>query len=303
MFADDIETIRFAKSQQMPSAHVFGPRRRRRVNSVVIGFNLFVPWFLFCILFTVMSFQTHYDAPNVASGLVICSFSVPIISGILGMRAKQQDQDALWYAFSALSTFVAVVLAAVFGDMNFVYNNRPYYQIETLNMYPNVSPARAKGSQMMDAGRVYFKEGTGIDSRRAMGFRSHDLFCVAPIVIGNDKLASYDFWAVGKNCCSGVSADFRCGEYNNPNARSGLRLMRDDERQFYRLAVQQAEAAYGIKSTHPLFFHWMQDPVEEISHYQEAGMKNYLLGIFVHFAANLFGVVATVMLTVTATLG
>merc|ERR1719453_1317349 len=131
--------------------------------------------------------------------------------------------------------------------MNFTFNMQPYYTIQDLNAYPAVNPATTKGAKMMDAGRVYFAKGTGIDSQRAMGYRDDQLYCVAPIVHGNGKMASYDFWAVGVNCCSGVASDFRCGDYNKPQTRSGLRLIRDEQRPFYRLAVQQAEAAYNIK--------------------------------------------------------
>jgi hypothetical protein len=98
----------------------------------------------------------------------------------------------------------------------------------------------------------------------------------------------FQTFPTGLNCCSSVSSDFRCGEFNNPHARNGLRLMRDDQRPFFRLAVQQATAAYSIKSTHPLFFYWLQDPVAEMNSYRDNGFKYYLLGIFSHFAFNLF---------------
>merc|ERR1719148_511814 len=274
---------------------VFAPGKRRRMNLVAVCLNIFMPWFLFCTLYAALSFTFHYQHPTAAWGLVFLGFFVSLVMAFLALRAKARDRDPMWYTFAALAFFLATCLAAVFGDMNFWYNMQPFYDIENLNTYPSVNPAREKGQQLMDAGRVYFADGTGLDMRKAMGFKNLDLYCVAPIVHGDEQLATYDFWAVGVNCCSGVSSDFRCGEFNNPHARSGLRLMRDDQRPFYRLAVQQAEAAYNIKATHPLFFYWMQDPVAEMNAYKDDGFKYYLLGMFTHFAFNLFCVVCAVV--------
>merc|ERR1719161_3450528 len=118
----------------------------------------------------------------------------------------------------------------------------------------------------------------------SMGFKNLQMYCVAPIVSGSrddaKRISSYDFWAIGTNCCSGTQADFHCEGFNIRGASAGVRLMRDDHRAFYRLAVQQAEAAYNIRADHPLFFHWMQDPNAEVTAYMDEGYKYYLLGIF-----------------------
>merc|ERR1712146_653287 len=189
------------------------------------------------------------------------------------------------------------VIASIGGEFNYALNLQPYFDLMNLNMYQNVDPPRMRGAQLMDAGRVVFAEGSRLDLQRSMGFRNQKMFCVAPITLGtsNETLLHYDFWAVGVDCCSGLKPDFHCKNFNNPNAKGGLRLMRDEERAFYRLAVQQAEAAYNIKAVHPLFFTWMQDPIAEVNAYRDQGVQFYLVGIASYLVFQVFlVVVATV---------
>ena len=47
--------------------------------------------------------------------------------------------------------------------------------------------------------------------------------------------------------------------------KTGMRLIRDEERAFFRLAVEEWSNEFGLPSKHPLFFRWVQDPVSHIN--------------------------------------
>jgi len=287
----------------MPKSSVFAPsrqKRKSRINLPILLFNVFGPWLLFSALYAIMSFRFHYNFPELCWLVQLFGFGPAVATAFLGFTTWRRGNDPMWYAVSTLLFGLAVFAATTMGEMNFATNMKPYYSVVHWNTYPSVNVASDKGSQMMDAGFAYFKDGTGLDNKRAMGFKSNDLYCVAPIVYGEEKMASYDFWAIGKNCCSGVSSDFRCGDWNNPKASAGLRLLNDNERPFYRLAVQQAEAAYNVKSTHPVFFHWMLDPTAEANTWREAGYSQYSMGVFGYF---IFSCVMVLLATICLAMG
>jgi hypothetical protein len=162
-----------------------------------------------------------------------------------------------------------------------------------LNDYAAVDVTRMRGAELMDGGRLTFINGTFLDTRMALGFKNLHTYCVTPISMKTkkgvpDELFTYDFWAVGLNCCSGDTGDFKCGEYDNPNARGGLRVLEDDTRAFYRLAVQQSEAMFHIRANHPLFFYWGENPTEEMDSWKAEGFKWFCIVLLVHFFWQLF---------------
>lgn len=271
--------------------------KRRRLNLVAICLNIFLPWFLFCTVFALLSFSFHYKHPTFTWVLVGCCALVIVNSAALAYKVRKRDRNPMWHVFATIAFLVAFCAGVLFGDMNFWFNMQPYYDINNLNSYPDVDVSKYEGQSLMDAGRVYFAAGTKLDYAKAMGFKNLDMYCVVPIVMDGAVMnnANYDFWAIGLNCCRGSAPDFRCGQHANPRARSGLRLMRDDQRPFFRLAVQQAEAHYNINAKHPLFFYWLQDPVAETNDYAAEGFKYFLLGVFTHFGFNLLCVVVAVV--------
>lgn len=254
------------------------PGKRRRLNAVPIVANSFIPTAVFATIFYVMGFHVRYQQPHLAWGLVVVGLLATGISFAMARLSKQRDSQPMWLFFFAIMLTAAVLLGTIVGDYVFKTCMEASLDFKNLNSYPAVNPAQQRGQQLMDAGRVYFSSGTTIDQKMSMGFQEHSEYCVAPIVNGAGQLASYDFWAVGVDCCNNPDHEFRCGEYNNPHAASGLRQLDDGERKFFRLAVQQAEAAYGIKASHPLFFTWTQDPLAIVGAQVDAAWKTYYMG-------------------------
>lgn len=283
-------------------------RRPFRINFAAILLCIFLPWVIFCVMYALMSFSIHYNSKSVCYLLVfLCLGLVAVLMKTALDSSKDPMADpstSTWSTIIAACCALGWLCGVTAGDINFFHNMEPYYDGANLNSYPNVDPSQMPGQQVMDAGQMYFVPGTRLDTTKAMAFHNLDTYCVAPIVNGQMVTKSYDFWAVGMNCCSSRTADnyelvglsqFGCGEYNNPKVLSGLRVMRQDQVEFYRLAVKQAESAHTIKANHPLFFHWMLDPDSEVSAYMDEGFKYYVFGVFAFFAFMFFTVICCVV--------
>merc|ERR1719401_1287825 len=181
---------------------------------------------------------------------------------------------------------------------------KPYYDLNNLEEYPHVDTTTTRGGQMMDAGIIDFAHGTQLYLPNAIGFKNEDVYCVAPIVRMNQTTKkivrpdSYDFWAVGINCCSGHNPDFQCGEYSNPMSHYGLRVIDDNAREMFRLAVSEAEATFNLKASHPVFVYWMTDPHAEVDAYREDGYK-YFTGACVGFFAVQLAITAVIAVMIS----
>jgi hypothetical protein len=297
-----------ASRDQVAMAQQYGfvKGQRRRMNIISILISLFVPWLLFCFVCAILSFSVHFTQPTVAFAMVILAFLIVVGSTSMlaanAMKRKLTDPmyEPSWFLFLAGTCFLAFFLAYTAGQWNYSNNMHKYYNLLHLPHYQDVDTNSFLGQQLMDAGRIEFKNGTALDLGRSMGFKNHDVYCVSPIITkgapASSQPLSVDFWAVGKNCCSGVQADFHCDGFSDPNARGVIRLMHDADRPFYRLAVQQAEATYKMTATHPLFFEWVHSAEEATNQFAQIGRVNYFLGICSHFLLQAFLTVTTTLL-------
>jgi len=283
--------------------------QRQRLNIVPVCQSLLLPWLFFCLLYAVMSFSVHYNRPTLCLVVVgLCGLVVLLLGAHAaqaafrkwrGQQEGEPPRAPSWAIFLFISFVAAWLLGVVLGNLNFAANFQPYYDYTNLNTHWGIDPAKTPGQELMDAGRFYFTNRSVLDLRRSMGFRNLDTYCVAPVTVKSaddtlEPLATYDFWAVGIGCCEGNMADFHCGQFNDPKAHQGLRLLRDDQRSFFRLAVQQAEATYGIKSKHPLFLYWTTDCDEEMDNFREDGYKYFMVGMMGFFSWQLLCVGAAV---------
>lgn len=178
-----------------------------------------------------------------------------------------------WPLWMCLMLGVAAVAAGVFGFYLHHTYLRIYEHIAGLENYDHVDTSIVPGRQIQDAGLVDFEVGVDIDrSKGGCMLHGGHTYCVAPILHGGKVLddlgdapryGTYDYFAVGVDCCACPNRDFRCGDWRNPMAHGGVRSNDPEARPFYRLAVDEWAATYEKKIGEPLFFDWTQEPVHQ----------------------------------------
>ena len=76
-----------------------------------------------------------------------------------------------------------------------------------------------------------------------------------------------------------------------PTARSGIRVLNHADAMFYRLAVQQGETEFGYLSTHPIFFEWVNDPLQVMENWRTDGLAYYFVQVFAFFVFMVLSVI------------
>jgi len=264
------------------------PVMPRRLNLVAMVVSLFVPWLLFVLTYGNLSFEIRYVNTSLSYALVLAAAAVVVLFGVLAVQSVMKirsdpSYEPTWYIFLFVTALLWLIAGVLQGNSNFWTNMQAYYDCQHLARYMHVNPAAMRGQELMDGGRMFFTNETRLDLSKAMSFKNDHTYCVTPITVSTAPLATYDFWAVGKDCCNANATVFECGAYSSNAARSGLRVVNDDDRPFYRLAVQQAEGAFNIKAIHPLFYEWVEDADQAMELYRTKGYQAYMIAMIVSF--------------------
>jgi len=259
-----------------------------------------LPSLIFALVYYARAMWVRYQYPWLSVGIATWFFLMVLFTGAMALGSclgKNKTGDSGLVSFLLFFTCLLAWAAAFYtGDITFHQYTENYYGLMRLNTYRSVDPQKSNGQQVMDAGVIEFTPGSSLDLRHSIGFKDGDVYCVAPVMkngtgIGHGQ-THVDFWAVGVNCCSGKAADFSCGEYKMASTRSGVRLVNDDQRQFFRLAVQKAEAQYNIQATNPIFLHWIGTPSEEVNALYDDYIGSFIKNVFGFVCIQLFIVAA-----------
>jgi len=272
---------------------------RSRLNIVPVLMTLFVPWVMFTYLLLIVSLPVHYDKPLFVG---FCVISCLAVTGAIGVQVIKtfvvkalhpERHEPSWMLVFFVLMLVAVLAGVSCGKAIYTATFLPYLDTKALGVYSGVDPSQTSSVQLMDAGVINFANGTGLDTNKAMSFFNNmQTYCVAPIVQQNATVQSYDFWAVGVGCCEqgeyGHDA-FHCAHHVSSNRPlSAYRDMSKENRALFRLAVQQAEARFGIYSAHPLFLQWSNDAMEQLEEYKRTGVSWICFCAIGHFGFNMF---------------
>mmetsp|Transcript_68872 Transcript_68872/g.149887 ORF Transcript_68872/g.149887 Transcript_68872/m.149887 type:complete len:305 (-) Transcript_68872:129-1043(-) len=254
--------------------HLLHKRRQNPLKPVEILLSTVVGLLAFVDVFQCAAFRLRYSSWELALmlGPGLCAL-VTAILGLIVVYLRRRLRHVRGVVTTALCLIIGAVVGGLAGDSAWINCTSKVYTWQDMASYVNIDPARDQASSYMDAGMIYFKDGSHVLSDKALAFRNGATYCVAPIVrqpifvhdiLATPESGTVDFWAVGTDCCGekGTDAKFTCGEAATPFSRSGLRILGNTERQMYLLATQEWSASTAVPAKHPLFVSYVKDPVQ-----------------------------------------
>jgi len=265
---------------QKPKAALFAPGHRLRMNVLPMFLNIFIPWGIFIYCFGLCSFHLMYSQPILACLCVSMVFVVWLVFVLLAYCARRYDPDPTWFTFFSILAGICALWGILAGLKNLDTYEKPYYTITEMKDTKGIDPITTKGENVMDAGIMTFVQGTAFDTNLTWHFKKGKIYCAAPLISTSGTVPlsqTYDYWAVGEDCCSIAASDFRCGSWGLVSAHSGLRVIDEEQEKYYRLAVQQAESLYDIMAPRPIFLKWSDDPLGEVASWKAQSFKNFMV--------------------------
>lgn len=263
--------------------------------------HLVAPPCIFLFTSSLLSFHVHFQVGAGVWLLTLLSL-VPFYLACRSERhALEYRLDRTWPRLSQFLFFIAAVAGMLFGGLNYWYYGWPSYSLDGLRTYTDLDATDVPGQRLMDAGRVTFAENTRLVTDMAMSYTEGETYCVAPITTkqaGSQDIRTpgrVDLWAAGVGCCSPGQSNFHCGDFHSHKAKSGLRVVDETQLRFFRLAVQQAEAAYNLEVGQPMFFTWLEDADKTLENFFHLSFKNFVVANVYHMGFNTVCVLAFVV--------
>lgn len=250
---------------------------------------IFVPWGIM----TVVLFCFLYAGKNSTGTLFFIPLCVVAVDAVwVNNRYRLNHTPEVMLG---MLIFVGVLAATIVGSYANATALMEYYRIEKGASYFNVLPQDLAAGRS-DATTLVFAPGARIDEAMTYGYvdgytKARNVYCVAPVSLGNAADIRIQYWAAGMNCCEPRGV-FKCGQATKENVNGAIVLpesYRSDP--LFSAAVQGAQATYGVQAGDDyLLVTWTDDPI------------GYTQSLFSR-TKNLFFIFALVYLVISVMLG
>lgn len=202
---------------------------------------------------------------------------------LAGSRNKYTGK---WGMKLAVLCIFAVFAGTLTGLHNYHLTFANYWTYKENAEYVNLLPS-SKADSHSDAGKIVFSLDSRIAHDQVVGYKSKNMYCVAPIVDYSSGVKR-EYWAAGMDCCA-ARANFKCDDAGNALARSGLVVldnkgMFSSEYTMYVKAARQACAEYNLEMPDsPIFVRWVADATTAQDEYRTEGEGMMLAYIALFF--------------------